>query len=88
LFEALKVGLVKMPTALLVLRARNLYRRALRWLFRDVVNDVWQNCYLVFGPLDRLRIQPTAVVSNAQFNTISGSITIEEHAFGDIMSCY
>ena len=53
----------------------------MRWLFRDVVNDVRQNCYLVFGPRDRLMIQHTAIVNNAQFNMSSGSITIDEYVF-------
>jgi len=35
----------------------------------------------VFGPADRLRIAPTAQVNDALFNTVSGRITVGEHAF-------
>ena len=35
----------------------------------------------VFGPADRLTIAPTAAVNDALFNTISGTITVGEHAF-------
>ena len=35
----------------------------------------------VFGPPERLRIDPTAKVNDALFNTVSGSITVEAHAF-------
>lgn len=35
----------------------------------------------VFGPIDRLRIDPTAKVNDALFNTVSGTITVEAHAF-------
>jgi acetyltransferase-like isoleucine patch superfamily enzyme len=37
--------------------------------------------YLVFGDPGRLRIDPTATVNDALFNTESGTIEIGEHAF-------
>ncbi|MEJ7892978.1 MAG: hypothetical protein WKF94_10085 [Solirubrobacteraceae bacterium] len=37
--------------------------------------------YELFGEPARLRIAPTAVVNDALFNTISGTITVEDHAF-------
>lgn len=36
---------------------------------------------LVFGDEARLSVHPTAIVNNALFNTVSGCIVIEEHAF-------
>jgi acetyltransferase-like isoleucine patch superfamily enzyme len=35
----------------------------------------------VFGPEERLRIDPTAKVNDALFNTVSGTITVGAHAF-------
>lgn len=35
----------------------------------------------VWGPEERLHIASTAVVNDALLNTVSGSITVEEHAF-------
>ena len=35
----------------------------------------------LWGPVERLHIAPTAVINDALLNTISGSITVEEHAF-------
>ena len=37
--------------------------------------------YRVFGDAERLRLHETAWVNDAVFNTASGTITIEEHAF-------
>jgi len=37
--------------------------------------------HLVFGGPERLKIAPSAVVNNALFNTVSGSITVEEDVF-------
>jgi acetyltransferase-like isoleucine patch superfamily enzyme len=35
----------------------------------------------VFGPAERLSIDETAVVNDALFNTISGTVTVARHAF-------
>lgn len=35
----------------------------------------------VWGPRERLKIAPTAVLNDALLNTVSGTIVIEEHAF-------
>lgn len=35
----------------------------------------------LWGPDERRHIAPTAVVNDALLNTVSGSITVEEHAF-------
>jgi acetyltransferase-like isoleucine patch superfamily enzyme len=35
----------------------------------------------IFGKRDRIHIAPSAVVNDALFNSVSGSITVEEHAF-------
>lgn len=35
----------------------------------------------LFGDPDRLRIAPTALVNDALFNTISGTVTVADHAF-------
>lgn len=39
------------------------------------------NHYRVFGPAGRVYIAPTAVLNDAILNTVSGSITIGDHAF-------
>ncbi len=36
---------------------------------------------VVYGPAERLAIAPTAIVNDALLNTMSGTITIGEHAF-------
>lgn len=36
---------------------------------------------LVWGPAERLHIATTAVVNDALLNTVSGTITVERHAF-------
>jgi acetyltransferase-like isoleucine patch superfamily enzyme len=36
---------------------------------------------LVWGPADRVHVAATAVVNDALLNTVSGSITVGEHAF-------
>jgi acetyltransferase-like isoleucine patch superfamily enzyme len=35
----------------------------------------------IFGPHARLWVDPTAIVHDALFNTVSGTITVGEHAF-------
>lgn len=68
-----------------VLRAA--WRRLLRRLLLGFVNDTRLCSPLFFGPRDRVVIHPTAVVQNALFNTVSGSILIEEHvSFGHNVS--
>jgi acetyltransferase-like isoleucine patch superfamily enzyme len=64
-------------------------RRAMQWLFdmtlgRAIDGRVRrQRLYeaVVFGPPPRLVVAPTAVVNNALFNTVSGRIVVEDHAF-------
>jgi len=36
---------------------------------------------IVWGPVERVHVAPTAIVNDALLNTVSGSITVEQHAF-------
>jgi acetyltransferase-like isoleucine patch superfamily enzyme len=36
---------------------------------------------VIFGDLDRVRIDPSATVNDALFNSVSGAITVERDAF-------
>jgi acetyltransferase-like isoleucine patch superfamily enzyme len=64
-------------------------RRAMQWLFDMTLGRAIdarvrrQRLYepVVFGPPSRLVVAPTAVVNNALFNTVSGRIVVEDHAF-------
>jgi acetyltransferase-like isoleucine patch superfamily enzyme len=48
---------------------------------RQIVRDDRLHHHVVFGQEARLRIHQSAQVHNAVFNTVSGTITIEAHAF-------
>jgi acetyltransferase-like isoleucine patch superfamily enzyme len=45
------------------------------------VKDILLKDYTVWGDDSRLRIHPSAQVTNAMFNTVSGDIEIREHVF-------
>jgi FkbM family methyltransferase len=47
----------------------------------DEARRRWLEQPQVFGPPGHLRIDPSAVVNDALFNTLSGTVTIEEGAF-------
>lgn len=68
-------------------RFRSVAHQVLRWMLEDVVSDIYLHSHLVFGPCDRLKIHPSAVVQNTLFNVVSGAITVEEFAlFGHNVS--
>jgi acetyltransferase-like isoleucine patch superfamily enzyme len=48
---------------------------------RQIARDERLHHHAVFGDERRLRIHPRAQVHDALFNTVSGTITIEAHAF-------
>jgi acetyltransferase-like isoleucine patch superfamily enzyme len=60
-------------------------RRAIDRLAKGFLGEVAQAAALVhpkvFGPQERLHVAPDAVVNDALFNTVSGSITVEPTAF-------
>jgi acetyltransferase-like isoleucine patch superfamily enzyme len=60
-------------------------RTAIDRLAKGFLGEVAQAASLihptVFGPRERLTVAPDAVVNDALFNTVSGSITIEPTAF-------
>jgi acetyltransferase-like isoleucine patch superfamily enzyme len=69
------------------IRGRFRRRRRLdepRWFeqrVRDIVRDERLNRYAVWGSEGRLHLHSSAVVHDATFNTVSGTITIHENAF-------
>jgi acetyltransferase-like isoleucine patch superfamily enzyme len=50
-----------------------------RFTYGDAEDPLYR--YRVHGKLDRLHIDPTAIVNNALFNVSGGEITIGEYAF-------
>lgn len=54
-------------------------RRALKTLLLEY--------YVVYGDRSRLHLHTSAVVNNALFNTVSGHITVSEHAFFGFNVC-
>ena len=62
-----------------------IWSRLLDQLIARKVDELLQEKLLyqhrIFGAPDRLQLHPSAVVNNALFNTVSGSITVEERAF-------
>lgn len=64
-----------------------LYR--LKRFFRNIVYKILKPLIIevilcekrVWGPIDRLKISPTAKVNNTYFNTASGRIEIGDHSF-------
>jgi acetyltransferase-like isoleucine patch superfamily enzyme len=72
---------------MLIARIKSYIHRSLRWLLKDVVNDIRLHSYLVFGQRQKLKIHPSAVVQNTLFNVESGTITVEAFAlFGHNVS--
>ena len=69
------------------IRGRFRRRRRLdepRWFeqrVREIVRDERLNRYAVWGHESRLHLHESAVVHDALFNTVSGTITIHENAF-------
>jgi acetyltransferase-like isoleucine patch superfamily enzyme len=62
-------------------RRRKLVDRLARGLLGEVAQEAALIHPKVFGPRERLTIAPDAVINDALFNTVSGSITIEKAAF-------
>ena len=64
---------------------KKIWSRLLDRLIARKVEEILQHRFLtqhrVFGAPERLKLAPSAVVHNALFNTVSGSITVEEGAF-------
>jgi acetyltransferase-like isoleucine patch superfamily enzyme len=52
----------------------------LRWLKRRI-QGILLNEFKVWGDPSRIHIASTAIVHNALFNTVSGSIRVDEYAF-------
>lgn len=59
----------------------NFMYRLVRKALKPFVDDIRMNDYSVFGDPARLKLAPGAVVRNALFNTVSGTVTVEENAF-------
>ena len=57
------------------------YRRYIRNAVLDDIGGYLIHRHLVFGPSERLIIAPTAVVVNALFNTVSGTIRLDSDVF-------
>ena len=66
-------------------RLKHIWSRLLDKLLARKIEEILQSKLLhhhrVFGSADRLKIAASAVVNNALFNTVSGTITVEEGAF-------
>ena len=60
---------------------RRAYERALRPVIREQIEHDRLTRSVVFGPRERLKVDPSVPVWNALFNTVSGTITIEAGAF-------
>jgi acetyltransferase-like isoleucine patch superfamily enzyme len=73
ILDDLLVRILRGPVQRLVAEERN------RFTYGESENPLYR--YRVHGRLDRLHIDPTAIVNNALFNVSGGDITIGEYAF-------
>jgi acetyltransferase-like isoleucine patch superfamily enzyme len=60
---------------------RKMYQRTVRRLVEREVARAMMHRHLVWGDSARLSISGSAEVHNALFNTMSGTITVEDHVF-------
>ena len=73
ILDDLLVRVLRGPVQRLVAEERN------RFSYGESEDPLYR--YQVHGRLERLHINPTAIVNNALFNVSGGDITIGEHAF-------
>jgi acetyltransferase-like isoleucine patch superfamily enzyme len=71
--DDLLIRVLRGPVQRLLAEERN------RFTYGDSENPLYR--YRVHGNLDRLHIDPTAIVNNALFNVSGGEITIGKYAF-------
>jgi len=73
ILDELLVRVLRGPVQRLIAEERN------RFSYGESEDPLYR--YRVHGRLERLRIDPTAIVNNALFNVSGGDITIGEYAF-------
>ena len=73
ILDKLLVRVLRGPVQRLIAEERN------RFSYGESEDPLYR--YRVHGRLERLRIDPTAIVNNALFNVSGGDITIGEYAF-------